>query len=262
MKRTRPVLLFILALQLCNTASAQLPMVDITMESVDDGRLEVRLRPDLDFNGVFASLVFTVRWEAGSSASILDFEPTDEMAEQGMFPNLSGEVTTSGPYQYAIFAGFGFASLSSLGQSWVANEEVVLGHLLVENGPAGFSLIEDDWTELNNGDYYISLNGADRTGSIYTTTTIARESPALGASCWVFPNPSRGGAWLYLPKRAHGSKVIEVMDASGRVLVQWSTIDGTGSRGIALDSQAPSSGQYLVRCTDASGVYLAKWMIE
>lgn len=43
-------------------ASAQLPTLDITMVAVGGNQLEVKVRPDADFDGLFSSLVFTIRW--------------------------------------------------------------------------------------------------------------------------------------------------------------------------------------------------------
>lgn len=69
-------------------------------------------------------------------------------------------------FRYQVFAGFGFVPLSEVPTAWAAGEEIlVLCRVNVINGTAAFSIVDDAWTSdiNNNGDYFISLNGLDRT---------------------------------------------------------------------------------------------------
>src|SRR5690606_14927130 len=48
-------------------AAAQLPIVDIAAVPVG-GQVEVRVRPDAGFNGLFSSIVFTLKWPEADGA--------------------------------------------------------------------------------------------------------------------------------------------------------------------------------------------------
>ena len=173
------------------TAKAQLPLLDITLAANVNNELEVKVRPDQAFNGLFSSLVFTVRWETASGAS-LDV-PMQVMPAMAYIPiALSGSVTTDGAYSYATYAGFGFAPLSSFGAAWVAGTEYSLATIPVLNGTSVFEISSDSHTQGVNGGYFVSLNGTDRTGVIYSTSTGITAGTPLPEGLRVVPNPSNG----------------------------------------------------------------------
>ena len=171
-------------------ASAQSP-IDIGPFPGEGNDVEIRIHPTADFDGVFASIVFTLRWDASAEAALGPVQQADLIA-QYMPVQPSGPVVVDGPYAYQIYAGFGMVALSSLGASLQMNEEVVLARIPV-TGNASFAIVNDAWTgELaHNGDYYVSLNGLDRTGIIYgTATAVSEVDPAAGVS--ISPNPNDG----------------------------------------------------------------------
>jgi hypothetical protein len=253
--------LCLMVLFLAGAVRAQLPTVDIAMVALPDGRLEVRMRPDQDFDGFFAQLTFTIRWDAASSASVGDFTPTDDVAEYGMNPNLSGTIVTSGAYKYAPFVGLGGSPLFAVGLAWTADQEFILGHFDVTDGPANFQIVNDDWTAANNGAYYVSLNGEDRTGVIYEiTTTVEERDPAVSA-LELLPNPSSGGTRLALEVPSAGSVRVEVLDASGRVSMTNSFAVPSGRSEHYLDGSALAAGMYQVRITGPGLEATEQWMI-
>ena len=66
------VLSTLMALSLGFTsAQAQEPNVDISLVDDGSGNLEVLIRPDAAFNGVFSALTFTVVWETASGTSTM-----------------------------------------------------------------------------------------------------------------------------------------------------------------------------------------------
>ena len=69
MKRTLRSFFFAIPLAVLSTAGAQTTM-DITLVPGQNNDLEVRLRPDMDFDGLVAGMVFTVRWSNASGASL------------------------------------------------------------------------------------------------------------------------------------------------------------------------------------------------
>ncbi|MBL8010673.1 MAG: T9SS type A sorting domain-containing protein [Flavobacteriales bacterium] len=229
---------------------AQLPMVDIALADNGAGELEVRVRPDGDFDEFFASIVFTIRWDAASGANL------DQIAQAApvsfYMPVIkSGPETDAGGYRYQIFAGFGTNALSAFGESWTAGNEILLMTIPVVNGTSLFEIVNDSWTGdvNNNGDFYVSLNGQDQTGIIYQLSTGVRVEGAPGAGFSAHPNPSAGPVVLDLniPEDVR-SAVVEWHDASGRV-VRTDRITGRGAVRFAVDVTGLERGTYMARLT-------------
>lgn len=149
----------------------ELPQVDITLVQTDADRYEVRVRPDGPFNGLFHSYLFTLRWSASATATGLDLDPTVPMEDISLYPALSGTIVSSGGYKYAPYTAETIVTLSSVGQSWVGGEEITIASVQVLGGTADLQLANDVWTHTNNGDFYLSLNGYERQGVIYSIGT-------------------------------------------------------------------------------------------
>lgn len=237
-----------LALSLSSITWAQLPLVDITLVDNGASELEVRVRPDGDFDEFFASIVFTIRWDAASGANL---DQVAQVAPVSFYMPVikSGPETDAGGYRYQIFAGFGTNALSAFGENWTAGNEVVLMTIPVVNGTSFFEIVNDSWTGdvNNNGDYYVSLNGQDQTGAIYQLNTGVRVEGALGAGFSVHPNPSAGPVMLDLTIPADVQvALVEWLDASGR-LVRADRITGCGAVRFPVDVAGLERGTYMVR---------------
>jgi hypothetical protein len=169
--------------------SAQLPMVDITLVPVTAARYEVRIRPDGTFNGLFSSLVFTLRWSDASGVTLAEFQPTDAMIDLGIYPAIAGDMVIDGGYRYAAHVAFGTSALVNEGQSWTPGQEVIIGTIDQVGGTTPMEIVNDTWTGSNNSDFFISLNGVDRTGVIYGSSTAqvtsALETPRLAITASV-----------------------------------------------------------------------------
>lgn len=177
--------------------------------------LEVRVRPHAEFNGIFSAVVFSIRWDKGSGASL------GELAQEGgperYIPIIrSGDVHDVGTHNYQIFAGFGFDPLHTLGMQWRPNEEYVIATIPV-NGKADFELVNDAWTgEIqNNGDYYLSLGGHDRTGAIYKSLVTADEGDN---AVLIQPNPNNGAFTFSFGVPQATDLTIEVMNGLGQAV--------------------------------------------
>jgi hypothetical protein len=221
------------------------PTVDITLVDGGAGSLEVRFRPDGTFNGLFSSLVFTVRWSDASGATLGDPAQTPPVI-QYMSVSPAGSQVIEGGYRYQIYAGFGFTPLSAVGASWTAGQEVVLMTIPVSGGSSQFEIVNDSWTVAHNGNFYVSLNGVDHTGSIYATgngfPTVSGKGPALT----VIPNPTDGAAdiWLRLDKK--GPADIQVLNTTGQVV--WSHhYDQTAELHETVALKQYGAGTYMVK---------------
>ncbi|MCB9170747.1 MAG: T9SS type A sorting domain-containing protein [Flavobacteriales bacterium] len=224
------------------------PNVDITLVDNGNNELEVRLRPDGDFSDFFSSIVFTIRWDATSPANLGNVSQV--MPEAAYIPVAkSGDDTTANGYRYQVFAGFGTVPLNTLGASWSANQEVTLMTIPVVNGSSMFEIVNDSWTGdvQNNGDYYISLNGLDVTGVIYSIPTgILMGDPLLG-SFDVRPNPTDGRTDLFLTVPKMQDILLEMTDATGRMVWKEARTDLVGDLHRSIDLSRSAPGMYTLR---------------
>jgi hypothetical protein len=153
------------------------PLTDIGLfAGTAANTLEVRLRPDAAFSQVVSSLTFTVRWETASGATI------DPPASLSLGLNCPGGiplspssdgVRTNGAFSYYTFNAFGFSTLTNAcpTQVWQANVERVIATIAIRPGAtcANFSIVNDAYTQAENKNFFISLNGLPRTDLIYGT---------------------------------------------------------------------------------------------
>lgn len=223
---------------------AQLPAVDITMVPVNAQQYQVRLRPDENFNGFFSSLVFTIRWSNSTPLTLAEFVPVSSMIALGIYPALSGEVVESGEYSYAPHVAFGASSLSAQGQSWAAGQEVLLGTISIESGSGVLEVINDQWTAQNNADYFVSLNGINRTGVVYSSST-GVNSPEL-SSPQAYLHVQNGRINLVVSSLVTNSGTYELFDVTGRTIAQGGIQVAEGRSEHALEHPALSQGHYSV----------------
>lgn len=226
-------------------AFGQLPSVDITAPlAVGGNELEVRIRPDAFFNGLFSSIVFTVRWEEATGISLGD-ALQDLPQVQYCAITKSGPEQVQGPFRYQIFVGFGNIPLSSLGTSWQADQEVVLCRIPIVGGSGPCVLAEDAWTLANNGDFFVSLNGEDRTGEVYGISTGMVVHQSVYPSMVVTPNPTDGHIRVVLNSIEAGQEsIFRVLDASGREVkhIARSKVHGA----LEMDLSDLPSGVYML----------------
>ena len=157
--------------------------------------LEVRIRPTRDFDGILSAIVFTVKWDKGSGASL--GELVQEGPESTYLPIApSGAKHEDGSVNYQVYAGFGFDALSTMNMTLEAGKEYTVARIPF-TGTSEFELADDTWTGRaeNNADYYLSLNGRDMTGVIYKGLVNASgEGPVS-----IQPNPNQGQFTLVVP---------------------------------------------------------------
>ncbi len=232
------------------TAALMLGFSTVQAQNVDIGlfqagnELEVRVRPTEDFDGILSAVVFTVRWERSNGAKLQAH--TQKSAAGTYIPIAkSGDVHEDGPFNYQIYAGFGFDRIADAGLSWKAGQEYVIA-TIPYTGKGEFALVNDGWTAIdeNNGNYYISLNGYDRTGSIYkSVTNVATADQSVS----IVPNPSRGLFTLTVPVKDGENMSLEIHNAAGQVVFQDAPrmVQGTYRREMDLTSYG--SGNYHLR---------------
>lgn len=236
------------------TASAlQASTVDITMVPNNDGQLEIKLRPSSNFNGMVSSLVFTVKWDAGSEAHLGAIQQ-DAPATTYLPISRSGGEQDAGGDRYQIFVGFGMTPMLWIPSNWVAGQEYTVATIPV-TGTAEFSLVNNTWTGLNNADYYLALGGADETGTIYGEMSTGVIAGDLGdGSVNVVPNPTDKATVITMELPQPQSLQLELLNAAGQSVWNESLPNAMGNIRIPLDLTSFDKGVYLLRVHGADKV--------
>lgn len=235
------------------TVSLHAANVDITMVPNNEGQLEVKLRPSANFDGMVSSLVFTVKWDAGTEASLGAIQ--QGQPESTYLPlSRSGGQQDIGGDRYQIFVGFGMTPMQWIPSEWVAGQEYTIATIAV-TGTAEFSLVNNTWTGLNNADYYLALGGADETGTIYgdiTTGIVAGEFGEGGLS--VVPNPTDKATVITMELRKPQSLQLDLLNAAGQSVWKESLPNASGTIRIPLDLTSYDKGVYLLRVNSGDKV--------
>jgi len=132
---------------------------------VVDNNIEIRVRPRNNFEDIFSSLTFTIRWRNDKTITLGEVSQL-ESPEAYIPISTQGHPISSGQYKYQVYTGIGNNTLQSIGTSWVGGEEYIIATIPVSGDVSG--IFNDSWTNNNNGNYFVSLSGEDRTGVIYT----------------------------------------------------------------------------------------------
>lgn len=208
-----------------------------------DGVLEVKVRPEADFSGIFSSMVFTIRWDSNSSAS-LGASTQDEAVANYMGVERSGNIREQGGFRYAVYAGFGMRSLSNAGANWQAGQEYTVLRIPV-TGQGEFELVNDAYTadRQNNGNYYVSLGGTDRTGIIYKGLAPASED----GSVLIQPNPNNGRFTLSFANSTKSDVTVEVINSIGQTVFNETVRDLEGNYKREMDLSTMGAGAYYVK---------------
>ncbi|MCU0319877.1 MAG: T9SS type A sorting domain-containing protein [Flavobacteriales bacterium] len=235
--------------------AAALPVSMLAQSPVDIGmyrngdQLDVYLRPAADFDGIVSSLVFTVRWDGSTGATLGGIQ--QEGAASQYLPTLrSGAVREVGSQRYQVYAGFGMTPIANAGARWEAGKEYLVASIPV-NGKADFELANDAWTSevKNNADYYLALGGADKTGNIYKQLASADEDGGV----LVQPNPNNGLFAFSFTNRAAMDVTVEVVNSLGQAVFTEELKGFEGTYRKEMDLTTQSNGVYYLRLKRGEG---------
>ena len=249
-----------LAILLSSSSTAQ-PNVDITLLDNGNNELEVRIRPDGPFDGIFSSLAFTIRWNENDGAD-LGFVSQTAPSIFYMPTGKSGDQIDDNGNRYQIFAGFGFSSLSANGAAWVANTEYTIFTIPVLNGTSAFEIVNDNWTNEMNGDYFVSLGGVNTTGMIYSTATGIEVGPREDLILNVHPNPNNGEFTLDITSEHSSDLNIEILNSVGQIMRTESLENFSGTYKNDLDLTSESKGVYFIRISNEENSTIHRFVVE
>ncbi len=121
-------------------------------------QIEVKIRPDFNIqaNETVTAILYTVRWN----------DPSISITAQYIYPFFvapQGAPVEYNDYYYQVFAAVPMIAIPMN-----ANEEYLVSSFTYTNGEcANFEIIEDEWTQSNNGNVYLEFIGVEVTGIIY-----------------------------------------------------------------------------------------------
>lgn len=243
MTRFYPRIFALIALVAFFTPTFAQNTVDIGLHHTDDGMLEVKVRPTSDFDGIFSSLVFTLRWDKNSDIALGTAAPAAGVGYIHTTP--SGRVREDGMFDYQVFAGFGFDRIVATGTSWEAGKEYVIMTIPI-SGKGAVELVNDEWTadQRNNADFYVSLGGADQTGNIYKGMITTTD---LEGTVSILPNPNEGRfTFSFISMDANDIRV-EVMNTLGQSVFHDTLKGFEGTYRKDLDLTTMSDGIYYLK---------------
>lgn len=245
------------------SATAQLPLIDISAVDDGNGAIEVLVRADGPFDEVFSSLVFTIRWNTADGATLGNV--TQSVPEILYMPIAkSGTETDDSGYRYQIFAGFGGQQMATFGASFVGGMETSLMTIPV-NGSSTFEIVNDAWTGVitNNADYYVSLNGQDRTGIIYggaISTGVDDSFQSIGAT--VVPNPATDQVQLQLENPSGESLFVELVNSIGQIIWEDAIVGNADVVNRNVDMRKYEGGSYYFRLIGDTGVRTVPFILK
>ncbi|MFN8352454.1 MAG: T9SS type A sorting domain-containing protein [Flavobacteriales bacterium] len=151
---------------------AQLPTsVDIdlaTDPSADSLTVKVRAN-GASFGELMTALTFTIQWPDASGASL----GARTVPCQGAVPLSPTATQVVGAWRYKTYNAFGLALIQDecAALAWAQGQWITVMRVQVtgNTGCTDFNIVNDTWTAANNRDFYVSLNGFDRTGTIEPT---------------------------------------------------------------------------------------------
>lgn len=132
--------------------------VGIFESTVTSGQIDIKIRPDFDIteDETITAILYTVRWDDPSITFTTEFIFPFFISPQGSPEEYNG-------YYYQVFAAVPINA-----QAMEANEEYNASSFTYTDGECAlFEIIEDEWTQANNGNVYFEFLGEDVTGIIY-----------------------------------------------------------------------------------------------
>ncbi len=213
------------------------PTVDIGLFPGNvDTVLEVRVCSEQDFGGVVSAMSFTIQWMAVDS----QYLGARVLTCPSGLP-ISATATDSGDvYMQKTYNGFGTSLLDDEGCPWTACTEHVIMYL-----PVGYA-VDPSAFELASGLFFVSLNGQQAIGSIYTVpclSTAMNSAPIKDRRelLTLFPNPATDLLNISWP---HGLPLLTTLDliaVDGRIV--RSPIGSNGT----VDIRSLPPGLYAIR---------------
>ncbi len=206
---------------------------------------ELRMATDgADLTSVLGNLVVSVRWDASAGGTITMQDIASDCGAYGFIPSGLG-VQIVGPYAYYTFL---VLSIRPLGDDCpITNTLEPIGGFRIRNlsGCRRVELVNDPLATVANTSYYISIGGADVTGSILT-------GPLTSGTCPPCTPVQRGPA--IAREISYGGPIELLASATGTDVWQlWSKTPNYYAYSFSLQDTIPAIP------SNETSVYFAVW---
>lgn len=228
----------VLGLAVSISAMAQ-PTVQIGLfPSAENGKLDVRLKANGNFDELLSNLLFTISWPTSSGITLDNSQLLALCSRIPIVPNGDG-VQQSGGRSYQTYFMLSLQTLAG-GCPLVSGQELTVMRVPVAGLSActDLSIANDGYTAAQNKNYYISLNGQDRTGSIYKASAQLCACSTIALDIATDGQPTQTG-W-------------EFYNGNGQLLASGHLAPGQTNRNVRL-AACRNGGCYRVRLTDSAG---------
>lgn len=132
--------------------------IGIFKSTINSDQIDIKIKPDFDIadDETVTAILYTVRWNDPELIINTEFVFPFFLSPQGDPEEYNG-------YYYQVFAAVPVNALALM-----ANQEFIASSFTFINGDcASFEIIEDGWTQVNNGNVYFEFLGGDVSGIIY-----------------------------------------------------------------------------------------------
>jgi hypothetical protein len=156
---------------------------------------ELRMATDgEDLTSVLSNLVVSVRWDASAGGTITGQDVRSDCGAYGFMPSGLG-VRIVGPYAYYTFMVLSIRPLED--DCPITNTLEPIGGFRIRDlsGCRRVELVNDPLATVSNTSYYISIGGADVTGSILTGPLTSGIVPTVRACATRPRNSARDQLW-------------------------------------------------------------------
>ena len=223
--------LVLVALFIPSRSLAQLPEgVDLLLEHDEaNAQLHVFLRANTyEYVSIVSSLSLTVRWPVASAATLgfgsSAWCPYPNAAFQ---PSPASMVTPGNGYNYRNWTYFGLSTMISdliddggcentlLADTWTEAFTIPVNNDL---GGTVFDVATDQYAVDNNLLYFVSLQGVDLTGDVYSGTTLVQPPAQVENGFTLYPDPATTTTTITLNDASLTAWQYVMIDASGRTV--------------------------------------------
>lgn len=152
------ITIFLFLVLFTHILKAQSIDIGIFQSTDNTDQIDVKIKPDFDIadDETITAILYTVRWNDPDLVINTEFVFPFFLSPQGEPEEFDG-------HYYQVFAAVPVNAIALM-----ANQEFIASSFTFTNGDcASFEIIEDDWTQANNGNVYFEFLGEDVTGIIY-----------------------------------------------------------------------------------------------
>jgi Secretion system C-terminal sorting domain len=154
----------------CYTSALFGQQVNICLEKVGSD-LQVKLYAAASFQGVVSNIQFAIKCD---DPNVTYSTVSQNPSEAAYIPLTKANAeSVLGGNKYQKFTGFGKVNMNTSGVTWTAGQSVLLMTITPSSISPNFAIVNDAWTNAENGDFYAELNGVPKTGIIGADCTIA-----------------------------------------------------------------------------------------